>query len=216
MLASLGRGTFGSVWRVRDLSLGREVALKMLHPRVTQDLQSVARFRREARLAAQLSHPAIVPIYDWDSRGDVSWYTMELAESGSIEFWGTRWYGDYPDASTFTDYFLSNSGNNNTSWGPREYDDLLAAAAHELFTGETTEQAVLSRYASELETAASRTQRGRRASRSDTSPKKPSPAGRPTWEKSFSPLVAAITSRTCRCSAQVAAAVMSAGAGTQW
>ncbi len=84
VLAALGRGNFGSVWRVRDLSLGREVALKMLHPRVTQDLQSVARFRREARLAAQLSHPAIVPIYDWDSRGDVSWYTMELAEGGSV------------------------------------------------------------------------------------------------------------------------------------
>ena len=84
VLASLGRGNFGSVWRVRDLSLGREVALKMLHARVTHDLQSVARFRKEARLAAQLSHPAIVPIYDWDSRGDVSWYTMELAEGGSV------------------------------------------------------------------------------------------------------------------------------------
>jgi serine/threonine-protein kinase len=84
VLASLGRGNYGSVWRVRDLSLGREVALKMLHPRVTHDLQSVARFRKEARIAAQLSHPAIVPIYDWDSRGDVSWYTMELAEGGSV------------------------------------------------------------------------------------------------------------------------------------
>jgi serine/threonine-protein kinase len=84
VLAPVGRGGFGSVWRVRDLSLGREVALKMLHPRVTNDLQSVARFRKEARLAAQLSHPAIVPIYDWDSRGDVSWYTMELAEGGSV------------------------------------------------------------------------------------------------------------------------------------
>jgi serine/threonine-protein kinase len=84
VLASIGRGNFGSVWRVRDLSLGREVALKMLHPRVTSDLQAVARFRKEARLAAQLSHPSIVPIYDWDSRGEVSWYTMELAEGGSV------------------------------------------------------------------------------------------------------------------------------------
>src|SRR6185295_7888245 len=32
----------------------------------------------------QLAHPAIVPIFDWDSRGDVAWYTMELAESGSV------------------------------------------------------------------------------------------------------------------------------------
>ena len=84
VLALLGKGTFGTVWRVRDLSLEREVALKMLHPNVASDESAVARFRREARLAAQLAHPAIVPIYDWDSRGDVSWYTMELAEGGSV------------------------------------------------------------------------------------------------------------------------------------
>jgi serine/threonine-protein kinase len=84
VIAPLGAGTFGSVWRVRDLSLGREVALKLLHPHVARDERAVGRFRREARLAAQLAHPAIVPIYDWDSRGDVAWYTMELAESGSV------------------------------------------------------------------------------------------------------------------------------------
>ena len=84
VIAPLGAGSFGSVWRVRDLSLGREVALKLLHPHVVRDERAVGRFRREARLAAQLAHPAIVPIYDWDSRGDVAWYTMELAESGSV------------------------------------------------------------------------------------------------------------------------------------
>ncbi len=84
VLGFLGRGTFGSVWRVRDLSLERDVALKMLHPAVAEDEAAVARFRREARLAAQLAHPAIIPIFDWDSRGEVSWYTMELAEGGSI------------------------------------------------------------------------------------------------------------------------------------
>lgn len=84
VLGFLGRGTFGSVWRVRDLSLEREVALKMLHPGVAQDERTVARFRREARLAAQLAHPAIIPIYDWDARGEVAWYTMELAEGGSV------------------------------------------------------------------------------------------------------------------------------------
>ena len=84
VLAPLGAGTFGSVWRVRDLSLGREVALKLLHQHVARDERAVGRFRREARLAAQLAHPAIVPIYDWDSRGDVAWYTIELAEGGSV------------------------------------------------------------------------------------------------------------------------------------
>ncbi len=84
VIAPLGRGSFGSVWRVRDLSLGREVALKVLHPEVAREERVVTRFRREAQLTAQLSHPAIVPIYDWDSRGAVSYYTMELAEGGSL------------------------------------------------------------------------------------------------------------------------------------
>jgi serine/threonine-protein kinase len=84
VLAALGAGSFGSVWRVRDLTLGREVALKLLHPHVARDERVVGRFRREAKLAAQLAHPAIVPIFDWDSRGDVAWYTMELAEGGSV------------------------------------------------------------------------------------------------------------------------------------
>ena len=84
VIAPLGRGSFGSVWRVRDLALGREVALKMLHPDIARMPSVVARFQREARLAAQLAHPSIVPIYDWDSRGEVSWYTMELAEGGSV------------------------------------------------------------------------------------------------------------------------------------
>jgi serine/threonine protein kinase len=84
VLARLGSGTFGSVWRVRDLTLEREVALKMLHPHVSSDEAAVRRFRREAQLTAQLAHPAIVPIYDWDSNGGVTWYTMELAEGGSL------------------------------------------------------------------------------------------------------------------------------------
>ncbi|HZI27916.1 MAG TPA: serine/threonine-protein kinase [Gemmatimonadaceae bacterium] len=84
ILGFLGKGTFGSVWRARDLSLEREVALKVLHPHVVEDHRAVARFRREARLAAQLAHPAIIPIFDWDDLGEVSWYTMELAEGGSV------------------------------------------------------------------------------------------------------------------------------------
>ena len=84
VISKLGTGSFGSVWRVRDLSLGREVALKLLHPHVARDERTVARFRREAQLTAQLAHPAIVPIYEFDTRGNVTWYTMELAENGSV------------------------------------------------------------------------------------------------------------------------------------
>ena len=84
ILAPLGSGMFGSVWRARDLSLAREVAIKVLHPHIARDDVAVARFQREARLAARLAHPAIVPIYDSDTRADVTWYTMELAEGGSV------------------------------------------------------------------------------------------------------------------------------------
>ncbi|HYW33275.1 MAG TPA: serine/threonine-protein kinase [Gemmatimonas sp.] len=84
ILSPLGRGMFGSVWRARDLSLAREVAIKVLHRHISKDDVAVARFRREAVLAAGLAHPSIVPIYDSDSRGDVVWYTMELAEGGSV------------------------------------------------------------------------------------------------------------------------------------
>ena len=84
VLSSLGSGTFGSVWRVRDLTLQREVALKMLHQSVARSDAAVARFRREAQMAARLQHPAIVPIYDWDSKGDVHWYIMELEDEGSV------------------------------------------------------------------------------------------------------------------------------------
>jgi serine/threonine-protein kinase len=84
ILSKLGSGAFGTVWRARDLSLEREVALKALHPSIARDDRAVRAFWREAKLAAQLAHPAIVPIYDWDSSGDLSWYTMELAEEGSV------------------------------------------------------------------------------------------------------------------------------------
>ncbi|HEX9309202.1 MAG TPA: serine/threonine-protein kinase [Gemmatimonadaceae bacterium] len=84
ILSKLGSGAFGTVWRARDLSLEREVALKALHPAIARDDKAVRAFWREAKLAAQLAHPAIVPIYDWDSSGGLSWYTMELAEEGSI------------------------------------------------------------------------------------------------------------------------------------
>jgi serine/threonine-protein kinase len=84
ILSKLGSGGFGTVWRARDLALEREIALKVLHPYIARDAEAVGAFWQEARLAAQLAHPAIVPIYDWDGRAGLSWYTMELAEGGSV------------------------------------------------------------------------------------------------------------------------------------
>ena len=76
LLGELGHGGFGRVYRVRDLMLEREVALKVLHPHLTIDHSVVERFHREARLAAQLGHPNIVDIYDIGGRAGLHWYTM--------------------------------------------------------------------------------------------------------------------------------------------
>ncbi len=84
LLSLLGTGGFGRVYRVRDLSLEREVALKVLQPLLTRDPEVVERFRREAQLAAGLSHPNIVNIFDIGGRSGLLWYTMELINGPSL------------------------------------------------------------------------------------------------------------------------------------
>jgi serine/threonine protein kinase len=84
LLSLLGTGGFGRVYRVRDLHLERMVALKVLQPLLTRDPEVVERFRREAQLAAGLSHPNIVNIYDIGGRSGLLWYTMELINGPSL------------------------------------------------------------------------------------------------------------------------------------
>ncbi|MGH7594006.1 MAG: serine/threonine-protein kinase [Gemmatimonadales bacterium] len=84
LLGTLGQGGFGRVYRVRDLHLEREVALKVLHPHLTQDAATVERFRREAQLAARLTHPNIVNIYDIAGRSGLLWYTMEIVDGPNL------------------------------------------------------------------------------------------------------------------------------------
>ncbi len=84
LLRELGTGGFGRVYLVRDLELEREVALKVLHPFLTSDPAVVERFRKEAQLAAQLSHPNIVSIYDTGGRAGLSWYTMAYVDGVSL------------------------------------------------------------------------------------------------------------------------------------
>jgi serine/threonine-protein kinase len=84
LLGEVGAGSFGSVYRVRDLRLEREVALKVLDPALTTDPTVVERFQREAQLAASLQHPNIVSIYDIDERYGLLWYTMELIKGQNL------------------------------------------------------------------------------------------------------------------------------------
>jgi serine/threonine-protein kinase len=84
LLDEIGGGGFGRVYRVRDLSLEREVAMKVLHPARTADLGVLERFRREAQFAARLRHPNIVSIYDIGGRAGLQWYTMELVPGPNL------------------------------------------------------------------------------------------------------------------------------------
>jgi serine/threonine protein kinase len=84
LLETLGQGGFGRVYRVRDLHLERQVALKVLHPHLIADPSVVERFRREAQLAARLNHLNIVNIYDISGRSGLIWYTMEIVEGPNL------------------------------------------------------------------------------------------------------------------------------------
>ncbi len=85
ILAKIGEGGMGVVFRARQLSLGRVVALKVLPARLTQDSRFVERFFREAKAIAKLSHPNIVRIYDVHrSQGGIYYYAMEYVDGESL------------------------------------------------------------------------------------------------------------------------------------
>ena len=84
LLERLATGGSAEVWRARDEQLGREVAVKRLHPHLVPDDASRKRLAAEARAAAGLSHPVIVGIYDVDATGESPALVMELVDGESL------------------------------------------------------------------------------------------------------------------------------------
>jgi len=84
IVAKLGEGGMGEVYRAKDLKLGREVAIKVLPPAVAQDPERLARFRREAQVLASLNHPNIAAIYGLDEAGDKLFLVLELVEGEDL------------------------------------------------------------------------------------------------------------------------------------
>ena len=76
----IGEGGMGEVYRARDHRLGRDVALKVLPAALSHDPDRLARFAREARTLAALSHPNIAVIYDLEDDGKRRALVMELVE----------------------------------------------------------------------------------------------------------------------------------------
>jgi tetratricopeptide (TPR) repeat protein len=84
LLERIGQGGMGEVYKARDDRMGRVVAVKVLsHGAIISD-ETVARFRREVRAAAQLSHPNIVTAYDADEAGGIHFLVMEYVDGTDL------------------------------------------------------------------------------------------------------------------------------------
>lgn len=87
LLAQIGRGGMGAVYKAEHRLMQRIVALKVVHPSLVAHPTAVQRFRREVRVAAKLSHPHIVAAFDADQAGDVHFLVMEYVDGLSLDRW---------------------------------------------------------------------------------------------------------------------------------
>ena len=85
LLALLGRGGMGEVWRAYDTETSRVVAVKVLPAQLTDDYLFQERFRREARVAASLSDPHVVPIHHFGDIDGKLYVDMRLIEGRDLE-----------------------------------------------------------------------------------------------------------------------------------
>src|SRR5207249_274231 len=84
IVAPLGAGGMGEVYRARDTRLGRDVAIKVLPEGLSGDPERLSRFEREARSASALNHPNVVTSYDVGQEGPIFYIAMELVEGRTL------------------------------------------------------------------------------------------------------------------------------------
>ena len=84
ILSEIGRGGFGMVYRARQLNVDREVAIKVLPPQFMAVADVVERFKREAKLTSQLTHPNTITIHDYGQADNLLYIVMELLEGEDL------------------------------------------------------------------------------------------------------------------------------------
>lgn len=82
--ARIARGGMATVYLAKDRRLDRDVAIKIMHPHLTEGADAGARFRREARAAARLAHRNVVGVYDQGTDGDISYLAMEYVDGHNL------------------------------------------------------------------------------------------------------------------------------------
>jgi serine/threonine protein kinase len=85
VLTELGRGGMATVYLAHDIALGRKVAIKVMSPSLFSGEGMAERFKREARTAAQLSHPHIIPIYSVQESGELQYFVMKFIEGRPLD-----------------------------------------------------------------------------------------------------------------------------------
>ena len=84
ILSVLGEGGMATVYRARQMSVNREVALKVIKRDMSSTETFTARFSREAEMIAQLSHPNILKLFDYGQEGEITFLVMELLSGGTL------------------------------------------------------------------------------------------------------------------------------------
>src|SRR6188768_2886066 len=84
IVAPLGAGGMGEVYRAHDAKLGRDVAIKILPSAFTNNADRLARLEREARMLAALNHPNICAIYGFEEAGGIRFLILELVEGETL------------------------------------------------------------------------------------------------------------------------------------
>ena len=84
ILARISKGPVSTIYKAYQPKLDRFVAIKVLSPHVVDEEGFLERFTQEARAVAQLDHPNIVPVYDFDQVGDIAYIVLKYVESGTL------------------------------------------------------------------------------------------------------------------------------------